>query len=804
MATPRTLPLLPLRDIVVFPGAVVPLFVGRDKSIRAIDAAMAEGREIMLAAQRDFQLADPAPGDIHEVGTLARIVQSTRLPDGMRKIMVEGVERWRLVEFVTADEYWTVAAAPLTGRRSPAARQERARHQAVSTFEKLVELAPKLAKEAQPAVQRTTDPDALADALAGQLELEVEDRQLLLEIYDPALRLEELTRHMQLDIERREVERKIQQRVKEQMERNQREYFLNEQMKAIQQELGVAEDARAEVETLRRRIEEKDLPDHARQRADAEWKKLRAMSPSAAEAAVVRNYIETILDLPWSELRPLEIDLTRVEAVLDEDHFGLERVKDRILEHLAVRRLRPDDQGPRLCLIGPPGVGKTSLARSIARALDLEFVRQSLGGVHDEAEIRGHRRTYVGAMPGRILQGLRRARSRNPVFLLDEIDKLGHDFRGDPGSALLEVLDPEQNATFEDHYLDLAFDLSAVTFVTTANSIHGIPRPLLDRLEIIEIGSYTEEEKIEIGQRHLLPRLLDRHGLAGVRLELDEGVLRAIISRWTREAGVRNFERRLEAVLRKLARRVVDAGSELPESFSVSEADLDELLGPAPFRRRSEVDPDQVGVVHGLAWTEVGGQVLLAEVTVLPGGGNLETTGQLGDVMRESARAALAYVRSRADRLQIDPGFWKQIDLHMHLPEGAVPKDGPSAGIAIATAIVSSLIGVPVRGDVAMTGEITLRGRVLPVGGIKEKLLAAHRAGIRRVLIPEENVADLVELPAAVREALEITPVADVDQVLEAALAHQDVDGVFAFLGRRGMRHPLPTAVIPAAPASVN
>jgi ATP-dependent Lon protease len=804
MATPRTLPLLPLRDIVVFPGAVVPLFVGRDKSIRAIDAAMASGREILLAAQRDFQLADPAPGDIHEVGTLARIVQSTRLPDGMRKIMVEGIERWRLSEFVTADDFWTVMATPLTGRRSAAVRQERARHQAVSTFEKLVELTPKLAKEAQPAVQRAEDPDALADALAGHLDLEVEDRQLLLEIYDPALRLEELTRHMQLDIERREVEKKIQQRVKEQMERNQREYFLNEQMKAIQQELGVAEDARAEVEALRQRIAEKGLPEHARQRADAEWKKLRAMAPSAAEAAVVRNYIETILDLPWSELRPLEIDLARVEAVLDEDHFGLERVKDRILEHLAVRRLRPDDQGPRLCLIGPPGVGKTSLARSIARALDLEFVRQSLGGVHDEAEIRGHRRTYVGAMPGRILQGLRRARSRNPVFLLDEIDKLGRDFRGDPGSALLEVLDPEQNATFEDHYLDLAFDLSAVTFVTTANSIHGIPRPLLDRLEMIEIGSYTEEEKIEIARRHLLPRLLERHGLADVRLDLDEGVLRAIVSRWTREAGVRNFERRLEAVLRKLARRVVDAGSELPEALAVSDADLDDLLGPAPFRRRSEVDPDQVGVVHGLAWTEVGGQVLLAEVTVLPGTGNLETTGQLGDVMRESARAALAYVRSRADRLHIDPGFWKQIDLHMHLPEGAVPKDGPSAGIAIATAIVSSLIGVPVRGDVAMTGEITLRGRVLPVGGIKEKLLAAHRAGIQRVLIPEENVADLVELPAAVREALEITPVADVDQVLEAALAHDDPDGVFAFLGRRGMRHPLPTAVVPTASASVN
>ncbi len=790
-------PLLPLRDIVVFPDMVVPLFVGRDKSVEAIERSLKSGKQIMLAAQKDPQVTDPLPDDIYDVGTLSTIHQVVRLPDGMIKLLVEGQVRGRIESYIEMESVFVVSAMVMDFQRATMLDLERGRQSVLEAFERFVQLNKKVGKEVQSAVTSAVDPGRVADLIAANLDLDIEDRQFLLEISDDELRLNEILRLLRGQIEVLEIEKKIQGRVKEQMERNQKEYYLNEQMKAIQGELGGGDDGRAELEELREKLDAKPLPEHARERAEQELKKLRLMTPSSAEAAVIRNYLEWILAIPWQEERPLDIDLDKVRMVLDEDHYGLDRVKERIVEFLAVRKLTDSIRGPKLCLVGPPGVGKTSLAKSIARSLDLEFVRQSLGGVRDEAEIRGHRRTYIGALPGRIVQGLRKVDSSNPVFLLDEIDKLASDFRGDPGSALLEVLDPEQNDTFMDHYLDLELDLSRIFFITTANGLHSIPGPLRDRMEVIELASYTEEEKIEIAVRHLIPKQLDRHGLGDYKVSFQKPAVRKMVRNYTREAGVRNLERTIEAVARKVAVDVVEERVNKDSRTTITTKTVRDYLGPEKFRDPDERRDDLVGVTQGLAWTEVGGQVLLTEVTVVPGRGKLDVTGKLGDVMQESVRAAMSYVRSRADRLGIDPGFYRNVDLHVHVPEGAVPKDGPSAGITMAIGLTSALTGIPVRSDTAMTGEITLRGRVLPVGGLKEKILAAHRSGIQRVLIPSETEKDLEEIPDDIRSQLEIILVEEMDDVLQHALSFDDPDGIFAYLEKRGMRHPLPDMVIP-------
>lgn len=793
------LPLLPLRDVVIFPDMVMPLFVGREKSVKAIEWAIKHNKFVLLCTQRDPQITEPSTDDIYNIGTMALIHQVVRLPDGMLKLLVEGKERRRIRGFTSLAPCFVAEVEPLRSSSSLSPAQlERLKSKVLETFEKLVQISKKITKETANNVSTAQSPGRVADLIAATLELPLVDRQFLLEIANVDQRLEEVLRLLRNKIETTEVEQKIQERVKEQMERNQREYYLNEQMKAIRSELGADDDGKSEFEELKKKLAEKQLPAHVRERADAELKKLKPMTPNSAEAAVIRNYLDWILAVPWLEEREIKIDLNQVRQILDEDHFGMDKVKERIVEFLAVRSLTNSQKGPKLCLLGPPGVGKTSLAKSIARALGLEYVRQSLGGIRDEAEIRGHRRTYIGAMPGRIVQGLKKVKTRNPVYLLDEIDKMSNDFRGDPGAALLEVLDPEQNDSFQDHYLDLELDLSKVFFVTTANSLHTIHRPLQDRLEIIEIGSYTEEEKIEIALKHLMPKQLERNGLKTITVKFERSALKKLIRGYTREAGVRNLERQLEAIARKIAVKVTDNAIAPGSEMHVTAKAVREYLGPEKFREPDQAQTDRIGIAQGLAWTEVGGQLLLTEVTLLPGSGKLEITGKLGDVMKESARAAMSYVRSRAEQLGIDPLFYKNVDLHIHIPEGAVPKDGPSAGITMATALASALTGLPVRGDLAMTGEITLRGRVLPIGGLKEKLLAAHRAGVQQVLIPEENQKDLEEIPEKVRNDLTIHLVGEIDQVLRHALVSENGD-VFGFLRERGARHPLPLAVPPPA-----
>ncbi|HEY3489923.1 MAG TPA: endopeptidase La [Candidatus Deferrimicrobiaceae bacterium] len=764
------LPLLPLRDIVVFPYMVVPLFVGRDKSIAALEAAVSFDGLIMLASQTDASTNEPAEEDIHGIGTVSHIVQLLKLPDGTVKVLVEGKRRARILHYLPNDRYFQVSAEDIvSGAVSEGLQTEALVRNLQASFENYARLSKKIPTELIAQAAAIADPSRLADTVAAHLPLKISDRQMLLETEPVEERLEKLLVLMESEVEILDIERRIRGRVKKQMERSQREFYLNEQMRAIQKELGQGEDGKNEADELEEKLKEKGIPSEAAEKARKEIKKLRMMSAMSAEATVSRNYVDWMLSLPWNERTDDKLDILEAEKILDEDHYGLEKVKERILEYLSVRSLVSKLKGPILCFVGPPGVGKTSLARSIARAMGRKFVRMSLGGVRDEAEIRGHRRTYIGAMPGKILHQMRKAGTVNPVFLLDEVDKMSTDFRGDPSSALLEVLDPEQNVAFNDHYLDVDYDLSDVMFITTANMLHGIPGPLQDRMEIIRLSGYTEYEKVAIARGHLVQKKLEEHGLSPARVSIPDATILAIVRYYTREAGVRSLERELAAVCRKVAREVVTHPDEAGK-IVVTPASLKKYLGPRRFRHGEAEAVGQPGVAMGLAWTEVGGELLLIEAVTMPGKGSLKVTGKLGEVMQESAQAALSYVRSRAEALGLDKSFYQNLDIHIHVPEGATPKDGPSAGITMATALASTLLRIPVRNDLAMTGEITLRGRVLPIGGVKEKLLAAHRGGIKTVILPAENEKDLDEIPAKIKRGLAIRFVRHMDEVIEEAL----------------------------------
>ncbi|NNM71915.1 endopeptidase La [Enterovirga aerilata] len=756
---------LPLRDIVVFPHMIVPLFVGREKSIRALEEVVKGDRHILLATQVNATDDDPATDAIYDVGTLATVLQLLKLPDGTVKVLVEGATRAKVRKYVRTDEFYEAEAVALDDAKGDQVEAEALARSVVSEFENYVKLNKKVSPEVVSAVTQIEDPSKLADTIASHLAVKISDKQEVLATPTVAARLEKVLGLMESEISVLQVEKRIRTRVKRQMEKTQREYYLNEQMKAIQKELG-DEEGKDELSEIEERIEKTKLTKEAREKAKGELKKLRQMSPMSAEATVVRNYLDWLLGIPWGRRSKIKKDLVGAQAVLDNDHFGLEKVKERIVEYLAVQQRVNKMTGPILCLVGPPGVGKTSLGKSIAKATGREFVRMSLGGVRDEAEIRGHRRTYIGSLPGKIIQSMRKAKTSNPLILLDEIDKMGMDFRGDPSAALLEVLDPEQNHTFNDHYLEVDYDLSDVMFVTTANTLN-IPAPLLDRMEVIRIAGYTEEEKSEIARRHLIPNALKKHGLTEKEWSItDEGLLE-LIRRYTREAGVRNLERELSNLIRKAVKEIVISNAKTVE---VTAANLGDYLGVAKFRYGEVETEDQVGVVTGLAWTEVGGELLTIEGVMVPGKGKMTVTGNLKDVMKESISAAASYVRSRALDFGVEPPLFDRRDIHVHVPEGATPKDGPSAGIAMATAIVSVATGIPVRRDIAMTGEVTLRGRVLPIGGLKEKLLAALRGGIKMVLIPEENAKDLAEIPDSVKNGMEVVPVSRMDQVLERAL----------------------------------
>ena len=760
---------LPLRDIVVFPHMIVPLFVGREKSIRALEEAVRTDRHILLATQINAGDDDPATDAIYKIGTLASVLQLLKLPDGTVKVLVEGVGRAKVVDFTRSDEFYEATAEALHDELGDRVEAEALARSVLSEFENYVKLNKKISPEVVSAVTQIDEPSKLADTIGSHLLVKISDKQGILETPTVAQRLERVLSLMESEISVLQVEKRIRTRVKRQMEKTQREYYLNEQMKAIQKELGDSEDGRDELAELEEKIEKTKLSKEARDKATAELKKLRQMSPMSAEATVVRNYLDWMLGIPWGKRSKIKKDLLGAQALLDEDHFGLDKVKERIIEYLAVQQRANKLTGPILCLVGPPGVGKTSLGKSIAKATGREFVRMSLGGVRDEAEIRGHRRTYIGSMPGKIVQSMRKAKTSNPLILLDEIDKMGMDFRGDPSAALLEVLDPEQNSTFNDHYLEVDYDLSNVMFVTTANTLN-IPAPLMDRMEVIRIAGYTEEEKLEIARKHLIPNALKKHGLDTKEWSVDDEGLLMLIRRYTREAGVRNLEREISNLIRKAVKEILITKV---KQVVVNVETLPVFLGPPKFRY-GEIDADdQVGVVTGLAWTEVGGELLTIEGVMMPGKGKMTVTGNLKDVMKESISAAASYVRSRALDFGIEPPLFERRDIHVHVPEGATPKDGPSAGIAMATAIISTLTGIPVRRDVAMTGEVTLRGRVLPIGGLKEKLLAALRGGIKTVLIPEENAKDIAEVPDSVKNGLEIVPVARMDQVLERALVRQ-------------------------------
>ena len=772
----RVLPLIPLRDVVVFPHMVIPLFVGREKSIAALEEAMAGERDILLAAQKEAKINDPAPGDIYTMGTVGAIIQLLKLPDGTVKVLVEGKRRARIRAFLSTDRYFLAQAEELDEPPVDTPEARALMRTTLEGFAQYVKLNKKLPSELVGSAETIEEPGRLADTIAAHLSVKTTAKQELLEIVDPVKRLERLYELMQAEAEVLELEQRIKRRVKKQMERTQKEYYLNEQMKAIQKELGEGEDAQAEIRELAKRIEEKDMPEEAKEKARKELQRLKMMSPLSAEATVVRTYIDWILELPWNEVTEDKVDIPRAQKILDEDHYGLKEVKERILEYLAVLKLVGTTKAPILCFVGPPGVGKTSLARSIARAVGRNFVRLSLGGVRDEAQIRGHRRTYIGSMPGKILQCLKKAKSSNPVFLLDEVDKLSMDFRGDPAAALLEVLDPEQNEAFNDHYLDLDYDLSRVLFITTANYLPNIPEPLQDRMEIIRIAGYTELEKLEIAKRHLVPKQIEMNGLAPEQIRFTDAALLEIIRLYTREAGVRNLERMIAKICRRVAKAVVTEGADRSKRHRITPSAVRRHLGAPKYKYGVKEEKSEVGYATGLAWTETGGELLGIEVALLPGKGNLTITGKLGEVMMESARAAVSYVRSRALRLGVERDFYQKIDIHIHVPEGAIPKDGPSAGITMATALTSALTGIPVRRDVAMTGEITLRGKVLPIGGVKEKLLAAHRGHIRTVLLPRENdkdVADL-DLPRNVLRDIEIVYVEHMDQVLERSLETDD------------------------------
>jgi ATP-dependent Lon protease len=761
------LPLLPLRGMIVFPYMVVPLEVGREKSVGALEDAMLHDHLILLSAQREAKVDEPQPEDIYKIGTLAEIKQLMKLPDGTIRVLVEGLSRMEIDEFVQEDPFYRVRVNNIEQEHSVNLETEALMRSIVEQFEQFNKISKKVSAEVLIAINAIDEPGRLADEIAAHMGLRLEDKQSILEMLNVDERLSKVYELLTREIEISELEKKIHLRVRKQMEKAQKEYYLREQIKAIQKELGDKDDRAAEVEELRARIAELDLPDYVSEKALKEVERLEKMPPMVAEAVVVRNYLDWLLALPWKEETEDRLDVDEAERILNEDHYGLEKVKERILEYLAVCQLSKRLRGPILCLIGPPGVGKTSLAKSVARALGRKFVRFSLGGVRDEAEIRGHRRTYVGAMPGKIIQVMRQAGSKNPVILLDEVDKMSADWRGDPTSALLEVLDPEQNNNFGDHYLEVTYDLSNVLFITTANTFQGIPRPLLDRMEVITLSGYTEEEKLEIAKRHLWKKQLDEHGIEPEQVKLPDKSIREIIRGYTKESGVRSLERELGSVCRKTAKEIV-RGAKTP--IRLNSALIEKFLGTPKYHINNTDLEDRVGVATGLAWTEVGGEILPVEVAVVRGKGGLILTGKLGEVMRESAQASLSYVRAHALELGIDERFHEQVDLHIHVPEGAVPKDGPSAGITITTAIVSALTGRPVNGKVAMTGEITLRGRVLPIGGLKEKTLAAHRAGIKTVILPKDNAKDLEDIPQEIARQLEFVPVENVSEVLKVAL----------------------------------
>src|SRR5215468_10021774 len=773
-----TYPLLPLRDVVVFPHMVIPLFVGRPKSIKALETAMEAGKSILLVAQKSAAKDEPSADDLYATGTVANILQMLKLRDGAVKVLVEGVQRARIDAIADLKTHYAAEARPVPPEAEESTELEAMRRAMISQFDQYVKLNKKIPPEILTSLAGIDEPGRLADTIAAHLPLKLEQKQEVLEMFDVRKRLEHLLALMETELDILQVEKRIRGRVKKQMEKSQREYYLNEQVKAIQKELGDMEEG-ADLDEMEKRIKSAHMPKEARQKAEAELKKLRLMSPMSAEATVVRNYIETLVGLPWKKKSKISSDLARAESILEEDHYGLEKVKARIVEYLAVQQRVDKVKAPILCLVGPPGVGKTSLGQSIARSTNRKFVRMSLGGVRDEAEIRGHRRTYIGSMPGKILQNMTKVGVRNPLFLLDEVDKMGMDFRGDPSSALLEVLDPEQNNTFTDHYVEVEYDLSDVMFVATANTLN-IPPPLLDRMEVIRLSGYTEDEKIAIAKQYLVPKQMKNNGIKDNELHIAEAGLRDITRYYTREAGVRGLEREISKICRKVVKSLLLRESEgKPRSaknpVEINSKNLDKYLGVRRFTYGIAEKKNQIGQVTGLAWTEVGGDLLTIEAVALPGKGKTTTTGKLGDVMQESIQAALSVVRHRSKQLGIAPDFYQKTDLHIHLPEGATPKDGPSAGIGICTAMVSMLTGIPVRADVAMTGEITLRGEVLPIGGLKEKLLAAGRGGIRQVLIPEENVKDLTEISDEIKNRLDIHPVRWIEQVLELALERQPV-----------------------------
>ena len=770
-------PLLPLRDIIVFPHMVVPLFVGRQKSIRALEEASQKQTSIFLASQKDARTNEPSEDDIYPLGTLGTVVQMLKLPDGTVKVLVEGKRRGRIARYLEHPDFFLVEVEELDDVVEQGTEVSAVVREVHSAFENYVKVKKKIPPEMVMSVSAIEEPGKLADTIIGHLGIKLEERQVLLETVNATERLEKVLGHMRAEIEILEVERRIRSRVKKQMERSQKEYYLNEQMRAIQKELGEKDEFKNEMQEIEEKIKQKKLSAEAKEKVEKELKKLKMMSPMSAEATVVRNYIDWILSLPWNEFTEDKLDIVEAEKVLEEDHYGLDKVKERILEYLAVQTLVGKIKGPILCLVGPPGVGKTSLGRSIARATGRKFVRVSLGGVRDEAEIRGHRRTYIGALPGKIIQSLKKAESSNPVFLMDEVDKMSMDFRGDPSSALLEVLDPEQNQAFNDHYLDLDYDLSKVMFITTANTLDGIPRPLQDRMEIIRIAGYTELEKLNIAKKYLVMKQREANGLKDEDILLSDSAILGLVRHYTKEAGVRSLEREIASICRKVAVDVVK--NDRTAKTTVGGRNLPKYLGPAKFRYGIADEEHRVGASTGLAWTEMGGELLSTEVSIMPGKGQLTITGKLGDVMQESAQAAMSYVRSRAQDLGLDKDFYQKNDIHIHVPEGAIPKDGPSAGITMATSLVSALTRIPVYHDVAMTGEITLRGNVLPIGGLKEKVLAAHRGGIKAVLIPEENKKDINEIPSTVLKGVELILVSHMDDVLKRALVVHDPDTLF-------------------------
>jgi len=788
----RIVPLIPLRDVVVFPHMVIPLYVGRERSIAALDEAVNKEKDIFLASQKTAKTNEPSEEDIYSIGTLGTILHLLKLPDGTEKILVEGKKRGRIIRYLPNNSFFLVEVEEIIDTIETDLEVEALMRSLIATFESYSKLNPRIPPEMLVSVSNIDNPSRLADAVVIHLNIKIEERQKILEIFEPKTRLEKVLEHLQGEIEILEVEKKIKTRVKKQMEKTQKEYFLNEQMKAIQKELGEKDEFRSEIQELEERLKQRQkfMSQEAIKKVKKEIKKLKLMPAMSAEVTVVRNYIDWILSLPWGEKTEEKLDIKEAEKILEEDHYGLRQPKERILEYLAVRALVKKMKGQILCFVGPPGVGKTSLAKSIARATGRKFVRLSLGGVRDEAEIRGHRRTYIGALPGKIIQSMKKAGSNNPVFLMDEVDKMSMDFRGDPSAALLEVLDPEQNHAFNDHYMDLDYDLSDVMFITTANTLHPIQPALQDRMEVIRLPGYTELEKLHIARKFLIPKQMEAHGLKDRKVIFTRKSLLEIVRQYTKEAGVRNLEREITTINRKIAKKIAKKGLDKEWKFLITSENIQKFLGVPKFRFGRQEEKDKIGVCTGLAWTEFGGELLATEITVMPGKGKLIVTGKLGDVMQESAQAAMSYVRSRADDLGLEREFYQKVDIHIHIPEGAIPKDGPSAGITMATAIVSALAKIPVKKDVAMTGEITLRGRVLPIGGLKEKLLAAHRGLIKEVIISRENEKDLKDVPKKIIRDLKLILVDSMDEVLAHALVLESADMLW-----KGKRAEVPSGV---------